>query len=175
MKVKNDHRSKFSNLSNWKEEIPLKPWFFQASSFQLLKLENLLRWSFFTFITALGLWNIYHGGTVGNLNCYKVSLDALPGSRGCLSAGATTFRILLMLGRVLGGGSGSWHEALSQNIENGVFFGASPHILVLILPLWPSRESRWGRENTVEPLLSGRLRDLSKCPLNTEDSYPVAI
>ena len=24
--------------------------FFQASSFQLLKLENLLRWSFFTFI-----------------------------------------------------------------------------------------------------------------------------
>ena len=81
MKVKSDHRSKFSNLSNWKEEawknqgfdgirtrdlrdtgamlyqmsyevtsrrsrvrIPLKPWFFQASSFQLLKLENLLRW-----------------------------------------------------------------------------------------------------------------------------------
>ena len=32
--------------------IPLKPWFFffQASSFQLLKLENSLRWSFFTFI-----------------------------------------------------------------------------------------------------------------------------
>ena len=31
--------------------IPLKPWFFfQASSFQLLKLENVLRWSFFTFI-----------------------------------------------------------------------------------------------------------------------------
>ena len=30
--------------------IPLKPWFFfRASSFQLLKLENLLRWSFFTF------------------------------------------------------------------------------------------------------------------------------
>ena len=76
MKVKNDHRSKFSNLSNWKEEAWKKsglqrdsnPWppryrcvahgfeslwspdFFQASSFQLLKLENLLRWSFFTFI-----------------------------------------------------------------------------------------------------------------------------
>ena len=30
--------------------IPLKPWFFQASPFQLLKLENLLRWSFFTLI-----------------------------------------------------------------------------------------------------------------------------
>ena len=30
--------------------IPLKPWFFQASSFQLLKLEDLLRWSFFTLI-----------------------------------------------------------------------------------------------------------------------------
>ena len=30
--------------------IPLKPWFFQAPSFQLRKLENLLRWSFFTFI-----------------------------------------------------------------------------------------------------------------------------
>ena len=28
--------------------IPLKPWFFQAS-FQLLKLENLLRWSFLHF------------------------------------------------------------------------------------------------------------------------------
>ena len=28
----------------------ISPWFFQASSFQLLKLENLLRWSFFTFI-----------------------------------------------------------------------------------------------------------------------------
>ena len=66
MKVKNDHHSKFSNLSNWKEEAWKKsglqrdsnPWpprwspdfFFQASSFQLLKLENLLRWSFFTFI-----------------------------------------------------------------------------------------------------------------------------
>ena len=60
-KVKCDHRSKFSNLSNWKEEawkkqgfngirIPLKPWFFQASSFVLLKLENLLRRSHFTFI-----------------------------------------------------------------------------------------------------------------------------
>ena len=31
--------------------ILLKPWFyFQASSLQLLKLENLLRWSLFTFI-----------------------------------------------------------------------------------------------------------------------------
>ena len=29
--------------------ILLKPWFFQGASFQLLKLENLLRWSFFTF------------------------------------------------------------------------------------------------------------------------------
>ena len=55
MKAKNDHRSKFSNLSNWKEEAWKKsglqrdsnPW---PSSFQLLKLENLLRWSFFTFI-----------------------------------------------------------------------------------------------------------------------------
>ena len=46
LKVKNDHRSKFSNLSNWKEEA----WKNQASSFELLKLENLLRWSFFTFI-----------------------------------------------------------------------------------------------------------------------------
>ena len=36
---------------NFPIRIPLKPWFFfQASSFQLLKLENLLRWSFFTFI-----------------------------------------------------------------------------------------------------------------------------
>ena len=29
------------------------PFFFQASSFQLLKLENFLRWSFFTFIYNL--------------------------------------------------------------------------------------------------------------------------
>ena len=29
---------------------PVKPWFFLQASFQLLKLENLLRWSFFTFI-----------------------------------------------------------------------------------------------------------------------------
>ena len=70
MKVKNDHRSKFSNLSNWKEEAWKKksalqrgghgfesrwsPDFFQASSFQLLKLENLLRWSFFTFTILFG-------------------------------------------------------------------------------------------------------------------------
>ena len=39
MKVKNNHRSKFSNLSNWKEEARKN----QASSFQLLKLESLLR------------------------------------------------------------------------------------------------------------------------------------
>ena len=32
------------------QKIFLKHWFFQAFSFQLLKLENLLRWSFFTFI-----------------------------------------------------------------------------------------------------------------------------
>ena len=76
MKVKSDHRSKFSNLSNWKEEAwknqcfngirthdlrdtgvaevtgsnPVEALIFQASSFQLLKLENLLRWSLFTFI-----------------------------------------------------------------------------------------------------------------------------
>ena len=31
--------------------IPLKPWFFQASSFQ--KLENLMRWSFFTFVVVV--------------------------------------------------------------------------------------------------------------------------
>ena len=68
MKVKNDYRSKFFNLSNWKEEVGRashryrgghgfesrwSPDFFQASSFQLLKLENLLRWSFFTFIFIL--------------------------------------------------------------------------------------------------------------------------
>ena len=34
--------------------IPLKPWYFQASSFQLLKLENLLRWSLFTFRNNYG-------------------------------------------------------------------------------------------------------------------------
>ena len=75
--VKSDHRSKFSNLSNWKEEawknqgfngnracsirvrFLLKPSCFQASSFQLLKLENLLRWSLFTSsTTAVQIWII---------------------------------------------------------------------------------------------------------------------
>ena len=50
MKVKNDHRSKFSNLSHWNEEA----WKNQASSFQLLKLENLLQSLFFTFIYNRG-------------------------------------------------------------------------------------------------------------------------
>ena len=67
MKVKSDHRSKFSNLSNvWLHssvgrashryrgghgfESRWSPDFFQASSIQLLKLENSLRWSFFTLI-----------------------------------------------------------------------------------------------------------------------------
>ena len=44
MKVKREHRSKFSNLSNWKEEA----WKYQG--FKGTKLENLLRWSLFTFI-----------------------------------------------------------------------------------------------------------------------------
>ena len=86
--MKNDHRSKFSNLSDWKEEAwknqgfngirtcdirdtggmlyqlryeatHWEPWFFQAFSFQLLKLENLLRWSFFTFIYSYDRsWNM---------------------------------------------------------------------------------------------------------------------
>ena len=70
MKVKNDHRSKFSSLSSKcafiyssvgrashrfsrrsRVRIPLKLWFFQASSFQ--KLENLMRWSFFTFVVVV--------------------------------------------------------------------------------------------------------------------------
>ncbi len=78
MKVKSDHRSKFSNLSNWKEEAWKNQGFNRirtrdlrdtgAMLYQLsyeathwergqfiefissLKLENLLRWSFFTFI-----------------------------------------------------------------------------------------------------------------------------
>ena len=86
VKVKNNHCSKFSKLSNWKEEAwknqgfneiqtrDLRDtgamlyqlsyeathwnWFFQASSFQLLKLENLLRWSFFTLIYNRS-WNIW--------------------------------------------------------------------------------------------------------------------
>ena len=76
MKVKCDHHSKFSNLSNWKEEAWKKIqgfngiWtrdlrdtgsnpvealiFFQAFSFQLLKLEYLLRWSLFIFTELSG-------------------------------------------------------------------------------------------------------------------------
>ena len=72
MKVKSDHRNKFSNIRNWKEEawknqgfngIPtrdlrdtgamLYQLSYEATHWergQLLKLENLLRWSLFTFI-----------------------------------------------------------------------------------------------------------------------------
>ena len=42
-----EHRTGIAEVTG---SNPEKPWFFQASSFQLLKLENLLRWSFFTFI-----------------------------------------------------------------------------------------------------------------------------
>ena len=42
-----EHRTGISRRS--RVRIPLKPWFFQASSFQLLKLKNVLRRSFFTF------------------------------------------------------------------------------------------------------------------------------
>ena len=69
MKVKNDHRS--TQLTDFTSNVWLhssvgrawhryrgghgfesrwSPDFFQTSSFQLLKLENLLRWSFFTLI-----------------------------------------------------------------------------------------------------------------------------
>ena len=74
MKVKSDHRSKFSNLSNWKKKPEKNQGFngfepvtfFQASSFQLLKLENLLRWSLFTFI--------YNRSTNMNYFIYTTSL-----------------------------------------------------------------------------------------------------
>ena len=108
--VKCDHRSKFSNLSNWKEEawkksglqrdsnpwppryrcdaLPTELWshtlgprgghgfesrwspdFFQASSFQLLKLENLLRWSHFTSsTTAVQIWIISY---ILHKKCYS--------------------------------------------------------------------------------------------------------
>ena len=42
-----EHRTGIAEVTG---SIPWKPWLFQASFFQLLKLENLLRWSFFTLI-----------------------------------------------------------------------------------------------------------------------------
>ena len=55
--------------------IPLKPWFFffQASSFQLLKLENSLRWSFFTFIynrSSNTNYLIYLTSLFSQFDCY---------------------------------------------------------------------------------------------------------
>ena len=44
-----EHRTGISR--RLRVRIPLKPWFFQASSFKLLNLENLAWWSFLTFIT----------------------------------------------------------------------------------------------------------------------------
>ena len=43
-----------------RDSIPSKPWFFQASSFQVRKSENLPRWSFYTFIfnRSLNQWII---------------------------------------------------------------------------------------------------------------------
>ena len=52
-----EHRSGVSRRS--RVRIPLKPWIFQTSSFQLLKLENQLRWSFFTSsTTTVQIWII---------------------------------------------------------------------------------------------------------------------
>ena len=54
MKVKSDHRSKFSNLSNWKWEAWKNQgfngiWTRDLRDTDAMQLENLLRWSLFTF------------------------------------------------------------------------------------------------------------------------------
>ena len=86
MKVKNDHRSKFSNLSNWREEAWKKselqrdsnPWPPRCRCVALpterlenyqWKLENLLQWSFFTFI--------YNRSSKMNYFIYFTSLSLL--------------------------------------------------------------------------------------------------
>ena len=51
MKVKSDHRSKFSNLSNWKEEAWKNQGFNGIRTRDLRDTGgDLLRWSLFTFI-----------------------------------------------------------------------------------------------------------------------------
>jgi len=52
MKVKDDHRSKFSNLSNWKEEAWKNQGFNRIRTRDLrdIILHFPLRWSSFTFI-----------------------------------------------------------------------------------------------------------------------------
>ena len=53
---------RFGRISSWFESR-WSPGIFQASSFQLLKLENLLRWSLFTFIynhCTLWISDIFH-------------------------------------------------------------------------------------------------------------------
>ena len=70
------HRGSHGFESRWSLDL-----FFQASSFQLLKLENLLRWSFFTliynrssntwvisYICHISLFNWYYN------TCYGVAL-----------------------------------------------------------------------------------------------------
>ena len=47
--------------------------FFQASSFQLLQLENLLRWSFFTFKKVVAI-NFYWSTDIIKIN-QKVIID----------------------------------------------------------------------------------------------------
>ena len=52
--------------------IPLKPWFLQASSFQLLILENLLRRSLFTFIYNRSSNMNYFIYTSQELKCERI-------------------------------------------------------------------------------------------------------
>ena len=47
MKVKNDHRSKFPNLSNWKEELSFSPDFF----FVMATMVNVVTHIFFEIQT----------------------------------------------------------------------------------------------------------------------------
>ena len=90
------HIGSEANLINWRRSrvrIPLKPWVFQASSFQFLKLENLLRWSFFTLIynRSSNVWIIsYILHIISLLTGDMNSINWLPGVS-CLKSSLVAF------------------------------------------------------------------------------------
>ena len=58
MKVKNDHRSKFSNLSNWKEEAWKKNQGFNGIRTRDLRVAGALLYQLSTLLSVWKWWSI---------------------------------------------------------------------------------------------------------------------
>ena len=79
---------------------PLKPWFFffQASSFQLLKLENSLRWSFFTLSSVYIVTFSTESFTTNDLSGKTMLLRRL--NQYLITTFSSIFKTTLILGTV---------------------------------------------------------------------------